>query len=66
MYADGWPGMKPYVPVARNVWAKLSPLSVNDARIAPRSCRSASEARQRGGEDEEEGGAARAHGIAKR
>src|SRR5579864_3877037 len=33
--------MKPYVPVARNVWAKLSPLSVNETRIAPRSWRSA-------------------------
>ena len=48
-------------PVARNVRAKSSPLSVNDARMAPRSWRSAGEARQRGGEDEEEGGAARAH-----
>ena len=29
MYADGIPGMNPYVPLSRNVSAKSSPLSTN-------------------------------------
>ena len=58
--------MKPYVPVARYVRAKSSPLSVKDARMAPALVEEGGEARQRGGEDEEEGGAARAHGRMRR
>src|SRR6266446_3363705 len=38
VYADGWPGTSPNVPWWTNVCAKSSLLSVNDVRIAPRSC----------------------------
>src|SRR5919197_4414032 len=40
VYAEGRPGMKPYVPCAIRVRAKTSPLSTYAAVIVPRSWRS--------------------------
>ena len=55
--------MKPYVPLARNVWAKLSPLSVNVREDRAALVEQRRQTRKRGREDEEQDGAARAHGT---